>query len=156
MWINQRFLTMGALCMFVASSSAALGQNAQARLAEAKSLKCVFQIVATASWTNGEPRPEIKPTKLSFGFDKIDSDEGTARMIGTFGPSEIVVRLSTGSLHFMQAFREGPLYTTTVFPRETRNGNLQAVHSRHEYTEVSLPGFTSRPEQYYGECAIGP
>jgi len=26
------------------------------------------------------------------------------------------------------------------------------VHARHEYTEVSLPGYTSRPEQYYGEC----
>ena len=112
--------------------------------------------VVVKSWTNGEPRGEIKPTTLSFAFDEIDSDEGTARIIGAFGPSEIIVRLSTGNLHFVQAFREGPLYTTTVFPRETRNGNLQAVHSRHEYTEVSLPGFTSRPEQYYGECAIGP
>jgi len=28
------------------------------------------------------------------------------------------------------------------------------VHTRHEYTEVRLPGFTSRPEQYYGECEI--
>jgi hypothetical protein len=153
---RERFLTIGALCVFLASPSVALGQSAQARLAKAKSLKCVFQIVATASWTNGEPRGEIKPTTLSFAFDEIDSDEGTARIIGAFGPSEIIVRLSTGNLHFVQAFREGPLYTTTVFPRETRNGNLQAVHSRHEYTEVSLPGFTSRPEQYYGECAIGP
>jgi len=31
-------------------------------------------------------------------------------------------------------------------------GKLRAVHTRHEYTEVSLPGFTSRPEQYYGDC----
>ena len=73
---NERFLTMGALCAFLASPSVALGQSAQARLAKAKSLKCVFQIVASASWTNGEPRGEIKPTKLSFAFDEIDSDEG--------------------------------------------------------------------------------
>ena len=32
------------------------------------------------------------------------------------------------------------------------DGKLRAVHTRHEYTEVSLPGFTSRPEQYYGDC----
>ena len=31
-----------------------------------------------------------------------------------------------------------------------------AVHTRHEYTDVLLIGFTSRPEQYYGDCAIGP
>jgi hypothetical protein len=156
MSISRQFLAVGTLSVFLASASVASGQSAQARLANAKSLKCVFQIVATASWTNGEPKTEIKPAKLSIGFDEINPDEGTARMVGTFGPSEIIVRLSTGNLHFVQAFREGPLYTTTIFPKETRNGSLQAVHSRHEYTEVSLPGFTSRPEQYYGECAIGP
>jgi hypothetical protein len=153
---SRQFFTMGALAVFLANASVALAQSAEARLANAKSLKCVFQLVATVSWINGDPRAEIKPTTLSMGFDEIDSDEGSARIIGTFGPSEIVVRLSSGTLHFVQAFREGPLYTTTIFPKETRNGNLQAVHSRHEYTEVSLPGFTSRPEQYYGECAIGP
>jgi hypothetical protein len=153
---SRQFLTMGALAVFLANASVASGQSAQARLAKAKSLTCVFQLVATVSWINGEPRAEIKPATLSMRFDEIDSDEGTARIIGTFGPSEIVVRLSSGTLHFVQAFREGPLYSTTIFPTETRNGHLQAVHSRHEYTEVSLPGFTSRPEQYYGECVIGP
>lgn len=156
MLISPRFLALGVLSMALVSSGVVYGQSPQARLAKAKSLKCDFQIVATASWIGGEPRAETKPTKLSIGFDEIDSDEGTARMIGTFGPSDIIVRLSTGNLHFVQAFREGPVYTTTIFPKETRNGNLQAVHSRHEFTEVSLPGFTSRPEQYYGECAVGP
>jgi hypothetical protein len=28
------------------------------------------------------------------------------------------------------------------------------VHSRHEYYPTALPGFTSSPEQYYGECEI--
>jgi len=51
-------------------------------------------------------------------------------------------------------FLDGPLYTTRIFPKETRAGKLQAVHTRHEYTEISLPGFTSRPEQYYGECDV--
>ena len=94
----------------------------------------------------------MKTAALSLRFEAIDADEGTARIIGMFGPSDIIVRLSAGTLHFVQVFSAGPLYTTTVFPKETRGRKLQAVHTRHEYTEVSLPGFTSRPEQYYGEC----
>ena len=35
-----------------------------------------------------------------------------------------------------------------------QEGRWLAVHTRHEYTDVSLPGYTSRPEQYYGSCAI--
>jgi hypothetical protein len=58
-------------------------------------------------------------------------------------------------LHFVQIFVDGPLYTTTIFPNETRAGKLQAVHTRHEFTPgMSLPGFTWQPEQYYGECEV--
>jgi hypothetical protein len=156
MSMSRQFLTFGALAVSLASSQMASGQGAQEKLAKAKSLKCVFQTVTTVSWTGGQPHAEIKPTNLTIGFDEIDADEGTARIVGSFGPSDIIVRLSAGTLHFVQSFREGPVYTTTIFPKETRAGSLQAVHSRHEYTEISLPGFTSRPEQYYGECAVGP
>jgi hypothetical protein len=54
----------------------------------------------------------------------------------------------------MQAFRTGPLYTTTVFEAGAAGGRFKAVHSRHEYFAVPLPGATSSPEQYYGECEI--
>ena len=54
----------------------------------------------------------------------------------------------------MQSFRDGPLYITTVFNKESRAGKLKAVHTRHEYADVALPGFTSSPEQYYGECEV--
>ena len=53
-----------------------------------------------------------------------------------------------------QSFRDGPVYTTTVFQKETTGGKLKAVHSRHELFDFALPGFTSSPEQYYGECEI--
>jgi hypothetical protein len=119
-----------------------------------KSLNCTFPILATGTWKNGEPLAEVKHAPLSLRFDSVNIDEGTARVIGSFGPSDIFVRLSLGTLHFVQIFNDGPLYTTTIFPKETRGGKLQAVHTRHEYTEVSLPGFTSRPEQYYGECEV--
>ena len=55
-------------------------------------------------------------------------------------------------LPVIQVLAEGPLYSTTVFNRETADGKLLAVHSRHEFRDVQLRGFTSRPEQYYGEC----
>jgi hypothetical protein len=89
-------------------------------------------------------------------FDTIDADGGTAQLRnGTVG-SEVTVRLAEGYLHFMQAFRTGPLYTTTVFDVGETSGKLKAVHSRHEYFSVPLPGATSSPEQYYGECEILP
>jgi hypothetical protein len=89
-------------------------------------------------------------------FESVNQDDGTARVVGMFGPSDIIVRLSGETLHLVQSFREGPLYATTVFPKETRAGRLQAVHTRHELTDVSLPGYTSSPEQYYGDCQASP
>ena len=80
-------------------------------------------------------------------------DEGTADAQGAFGASFIVVRQAGDYLHLMQTYSAGPLYTTTVLARETTEGRLMAVHTRHEYTDVAIPGFTSRPEMYLGECA---
>ena len=111
---------------------------------------------AVANWNGGEPQAALTPAKLSFKFENINTEEGTARVVGPFGPSEIVVRLSRDTLHFMQSFRDGPLYVTTLIPRIARDGRVMAVHTRHEYTDVSLPGYTSRPEQYYGSCAVEP
>jgi hypothetical protein len=131
-----------------------VAQEPGEKLAAASAVNCTFTTMTTGTWTGGVAAAEITPSKLSIGFDQIDADQGTARVIGAFGPSDIIVRLSLGALHFVQAFREGPLYATTIFPQVSRDGKLMAVHTRHEYTEVRLPGFTSRPEQYYGECAI--
>ena len=57
-------------------------------------------------------------------------------------------------LHLVQMFTVGPLYTTTVIDRETTEGRRMAVHTRHEYTDTRLVGFTSRPEQYIGDCDV--
>ena len=152
----KRFVpAVGLLCALlpVGSGLDAQGPAAQ-KLARAESVKCEFTVMATGTWNKGAAEAETRVAKLSIGFDTVNADDGTARVIGAFGPSDIIVRLSSGTLHFVQSFREGPLYLTTIFPEETRDGKLQAVHTRHEYTQVSLPGFTSRPEQYYGECTI--
>jgi hypothetical protein len=151
----------GRLAVLVCASAAACAGVAAAqtrtadRLAAAKSVSCQFTTMSIGVWSKaGVSQADTKPATLTIGFEAIEPDDGTAIVVGPFGPSDIIVRLSMGTLHFVQAFREGPLYTTTIFSSETRDGKLKAAHTRHEYTDVSLPGYTSRPEQYYGECAI--
>jgi hypothetical protein len=131
--------------------------SAQARIANAKSIRCTFPRNAVGTWKpDGAPEAVVRSTSLVLRFDSIDTDSGTAQLrTGSMG-SEVTARLAEGYLHFMQAFRTGPLYTTTVFDVGAKDGRLRAVHSRHEYFAVPLPGATSSPEQYYGECEILP
>ena len=161
MSIRRHLAVFGLIVVFALGGAHALiGQrSAQNAPGRAKSLSCVFPVVATASWKNGEPVAEIKTAKLSLEFDTIEPQEGSARYAGgdtNLAASDIIAQLSGGSLHLMQTSRSGAVYLTTVYPSESRNGKLKAVHARHEYTEVSLPGYTSRPEQYYGECEAKP
>jgi hypothetical protein len=140
--------------------SLAAGADAQRpslkRLETVKGLTCVFPLLANGTWNKGEPHADVKAAKLSMRFDAINTEEGTARVTDAFGHFEIIARLSTDTLHLMQSFSAGPLYVTTVFNIESRGGKLKAVHARHELTEAILPGFTSSPEQYYGECEVDP
>jgi hypothetical protein len=130
---------------------------AQSRIAGATSLRCSFPRNATGTWTkDGVPDATVRSTALVLRFDSIEPDSGTAQLRNGSVSSEVTVRLAEGYLHFMQAFRTGPLYTTTVFDIGDKSGKLKAVHSRHEYFSVPLPGATSSPEQYYGECEIVP
>jgi hypothetical protein len=131
-------------------------QSAHTLFASAKSIECRFTTQAVATWKNGVPQIDVKPSTLTLRFESINTDDGTARVVGMFGPSDIIVRLSEDTLHLIQSFREGPLYATTVFPKETQPGRFQAVHTRHEWTAVALPGYTSSPEQYYGDCQVSP
>ena len=124
-------------------------------LADVRSLDCTFTLMSVGTWTDGAPEAKLDASELSFRFEDVDTQEATAEVIGPFGPSHIITRHTGDYLHFLQMFSAGPLYSTTVFDRETADGKLMAVHTRHEYTDVSLIGFTSRPEQYYGDCAVG-
>jgi hypothetical protein len=151
---SRTVTTISTACLILVITVSSNAQSPREQLATASIVDCTFTVNAVATWSNGAPQPQIKASHLDLRFESVNPDEGTARVIGTFGPSDIIVRLSGDTLHLLQAFREGPLYATTVFPKETRAGRLQAVHTRHEFTEVSLPGFTSSPEQYYGDCKV--
>ena len=158
MSIEKTFRTsfaLGALLLLLPGPRPAYAQRSvEYRLGKVKSLKCAFSLYATGNWKDGEAQAELKPVKLALQFDDIDTDEGTARALGMFGPTHMIARLAVWSLHFMEIGSAGTLNITTIFDKESRAGRLKAVHTRHEYTDVSLPGFTSRPEQYYGDCEI--
>ncbi|MEO8257467.1 MAG: hypothetical protein ABI868_08990 [Acidobacteriota bacterium] len=128
---------------------------AQGRIATARSIRCAFPLTVAGTWKkDASPDAVVKASTLVLLFDSINIDEGTARLRSGSVGSEIIARLSGGYLHFIQQFRTGPLYTTTVFDKPAGGGKLKAVHSRHEYFDVPLPGATSSPEQYYGECEV--
>jgi hypothetical protein len=153
---NRHLVAAWAIAgVMISGSRLSAATPAPGILAAAKTITCVFPAVATGTWAKGgEPEATIKPAKLMLRFETINTDQGTARLVEEFGISDIVVAPAAGALHFIQVFRDGPIYVTTVFDHESRAGKQKAVQTRHEYTTVSLPGFTSRPEQYYGECEL--
>jgi hypothetical protein len=141
--------------ILVASALPVVPAAAQGPLASAQSLRCSFSRSAVGAWSKeGTSDAAVKPATLVLRFDSIDADGGTAQLRSGQVGSDVTVRLAEGYLHFMQAFRTGPLYTTTVFSAGAIGGKFKAVHSRHEYFTVPLPGATSSPEQYYGECEV--
>jgi hypothetical protein len=143
----------GAATLFPAAFRAQ--DAAKGKLATAKTIKCTFPLIVTGTWMGDQVKADVKPAKLTLQFEAINVDEGTARLeAGIGGTYEIIVRYAGGYLHFIQSFLDGPLYTTTILEKQTPGGKLKAMHSRHEYTDFALPGFTSSPEQYYGECEI--
>ena len=152
--------------VWLVMSGLATDAAAQNRLAAAKNVTCTFTVIAAGTWTNGEVEARVGASMLMVQFVSIDTAAAAAvidaglpitevEAVGSYGPSHLITRLTGDYLHFIQMFTEGALFTTTVINRETHDGKLMAVHTRHEYADVPDPAVTSRPEQYYGECEVG-
>lgn len=156
MSVHRTISALAISAALLAASPASSGQqDVKGRLGTVQSVKCAFTVMTVSSWTATAAEAKTKPASLTLQFDDIKADEGTADLKSAFGGKyDIIVRYSGGYLNFIQSFLDGPLYTTTILEKKTASGKLKAVHSRHEYTDVALPGFTSSPEQYYGECEI--
>jgi hypothetical protein len=140
----------------VLASSITLAQSTDKNpLAQVKALKCRFTIYSSGSWKNGEPQAQIRqPEQLTIDVDEIDTDSGSARVTGTSGPSDVVSLLTVSSLHLMERSVTGTLNITTVFVGDANAKTFRAVHARHDYLPMSLPGFTTEPSvsQHYGTC----
>ena len=128
-------------------------------LASVQRLKCAFTLMAVGTWDKDVPSAEVTKTSLSMQFDAIDTQDGTANVAdvsaSAAGAPHITVRLLGDNLHFLAMNVSGSVYMTSVFAdRDSKaGGTFKAVHTRHEFTQVRLSGWTSRPEQYYGHCA---
>ena len=151
----RRLILLIVVSVGVFSVSPAAAQSLADKLEAVKSISCTFTAQAVGNWSGGTVKADVRTPKLTVQFVAIDTADGSANAKGEFGSSPILVRYASGTLHFMQSFLTGPLYVTTVFARETQPGKLMAVHTRHEFAAIALPGTTSRPEQYYGECELG-
>jgi hypothetical protein len=126
----------------------------QRQLGAATRLECRFAAVTTTDWKSGAASMEVAPVELETSFFDINVEEGTAEADSRFGASFIIARYTSGYMHLMQISDAGPLYITTVMAYDNGNGRFMAVHVRHEYSPIALPGFTSRPEMYVGDCGV--
>ncbi len=133
---------------------AAVGQDLGRTLETVTNIECAFSLMSLGGWGDAAPEAELQPADLTLEFQAVNADEASAELASGFGIYDIIVRYAPGYLNFIQSFRDGPLYVTTVLEKEAPAGGLMAMHSRHEHTDYALPGFTSSPEQYYGECRI--
>jgi hypothetical protein len=151
-------LAAGLLLAFTCAAPVGAQTGAQSlalekKLLAAKTLKCKFSTMATGDWVEGgKTKLTVAAAKIDVAFSSIDIDEGTAEADGGYGNAFISVKYAHGYLHFMQISDAGPLYLTTVLATETVPGRFKAIHSRHEWSPASIPGFTSRPEMYVGDC----
>src|ERR1700738_4021957 len=79
-------------------------------LARVTKLKCTFSTSATASWKSGEPQAQVKAEQSLLEIDSIDTQEGTARIVGS--SSDITALLTANSLHFFDRSFLGNLTIT--------------------------------------------
>ena len=150
--------TLVAVLALLSAHTMAAQSTDKNPLALIKSLKCTFPVYAVGSWKNGEPQAQIKQAaQFSLTIDQIDTDSGSGRVTGTAGPVEVTALLTVSSLHFMERSVTGTLNITTVFVSEGGAKRFRAVHSRHDYLPMSIPGFQSEPtvSQNYGMCEAG-
>ncbi len=151
---NCRILGGAAVALFAIPCPGAAQDALDGVLETATTVDCTFPLMTLGNWGDAEPEAEVQDAGLTIEFIEVNADEASARIASGFGTYDIIVRYARGYLHFIQSFLDGPLYVTTVLEKAGPGGGLMAMHSRHEHTDFALPGFTSSPEQYYGECRI--
>ena len=121
-------------------------------LFSARTLTCEWGQGTSAKWTDGGP-PSLSQGSFGAGtiFDAIDTEAGTARIIGNAGSGDVNVVVTPVGLTFIEKTGVGGLNFTTVFTHfvEPENVARVAVTSRH----ITLFG-SPFPSQYHGTCVI--
>ena len=147
-----------ALALGIGLAAAPVHAQQTSPFLEAAGLSCRFTVMTTGNWARGTGEPSMKQSHpdLPVEFNAVNAMDGSANLKGGTGNLLITVMLLGGNLHLVVTNPGGQVYLTSVSASESRPGYYKAVHTRHELTEtaVIIPGYTSRPEQYIGECAI--
>ena len=127
-------------------------------LFSARTLTCEWGQGTTANWDDGS-QPSLEQGSFGAGtiFDAIDTEAGTARIIGNAGSGDVSVVVTPVGLTFIEQTGAGGLNVTTVFTHFVEPENLVvseyaariAVTSRH-ITLIDRPF----PSQYHGSCEI--
>ena len=154
--MRTRTAALVSALLFCATNGALAQSTDKNPLAQVKALKCRFVTYASGSWTKAfEPQGQIRqPETLTLDIDEIDTDSGSGRVTGTSGPADVTALLTLSSLHFMERSVTGTLNITTIFSGDAAAKTFRAVHARHDYLPMSLPGYQSEPSvsQHYGTC----
>jgi len=146
---RRRHRVIVTAALFAAAVNGPLA--AEESLTTIKGLKCTFPVYTAAVWEKGTPRAETKRADpLAVEVDEIDLDAGTARQ----GTASVTAILTASTLHVLERTMLGSLTVLSVFAEQTPRGTLRAVRSRHDYIQMSVPGFVAEPtvSQHYGEC----
>lgn len=133
------------------------GAQVPSPFTEATGLACTFKVMSTGTWARGgDASMKTTPSDLALEFTGLSVLDGSANLKGMTGNLLITVMVAGGNLHLVVTNTGGLFHLTSVSTDPSRPGFYKAIHSRHELTEsaVVIPGFTSRPEQYIGECAV--
>ena len=118
-----------------------------ASLVNTRSWRCDFPTAAVTDWLEERAEPEVITQNFTITIDNVDAANGTARIIGDTGASDLIVVSGAGVLHFLEGTGSGNMNVTTIFNASTPASQLKAVHSRH----VLILG-DPLPSQAYGYC----
>lgn len=148
-------MTRCAMLIGVGLLGTAAGAAGQppASLGAARTIQCALTLHVAGAWRAGEPQAETAPIRMALRYEEVDTDDGTARFVGSSGRADVAARFVRDTLTFIHSGTDGSVALTSI-ARVQGDGKWLAVHTRHEFTETSTAGATSGPAQYYGTCVI--
>lgn len=169
-WIVIALLVIAPTLQFLSVTTFAQDSDAASRLLQAQSIRCVWGTGTQGSWQDGEPLLEQgtfgDDATATVTYDSIDTENGSARVIGNAGAYDVVAIPMPVGLTFIEQGSEviSGLSVTTVFTRTVERDALSiaeraqgrvddsfyvAVISRH----LNILGSIA-PSQWHGTCRI--
>src|SRR5437763_1273350 len=112
MSIQKLVVVFSTIAAVLLVSGSMRSQGTKGPLANVKSIKCTFAVMAVGTWGDKGPDVKVRPpdsANREMQFDSINADEGTAEFKNGYGKYDIIVRYQEGYLHFIQSFLNGPL-----------------------------------------------